>query len=82
MKYDNDRERTKYGHDAGQIVDGVVTWDSEKSRYIIVDEDGIGYDIQEEMKRLKGQKIRQTIVSFSSMEDILEMMRRVNPSGN
>lgn len=77
MQYDNDRERTKYGYDAGQIVDGIVTWDPEKSRYVIVDEDGVGYDVQEEMKRLVGQRIRQTVISFSSMEEIHKLMDKI-----
>jgi hypothetical protein len=77
MNFDNERDQHTHGYDAGQIVDGTVTWDPEKGRYVLVDEDGVGYDVQEVMKSLNGQKIRLTMISLTSMEEIQKMLEQV-----
>ena len=77
MDFDNERDRFTHGYDAGQIVDGIVTWDPDKGRYILVDEDGVGYDSQEVLKSLDGQKVRVTVISLASMEEIQKMLNQV-----
>jgi predicted DNA-binding antitoxin AbrB/MazE fold protein len=82
MKYDNERDRNLYGYDAGQIVDGVVTWDSDQERFILVDEDGIGFDPMSVLKLLEGKKIRMTIISQESMEKMSKMYDDVQKNKN
>lgn len=70
IEYDNERDRHSYGFDVGNIVDGVVTKDEETGRYVIVDEDGIGFDVLLALKSLVGEKVRVTMISFKSMIDL------------
>lgn len=77
MKYDNERDRHLYGYDAGQIVDGVVTWDPDKGHLVLVDEDGVGFDPNDVLRLLEGKKIRMTIISQESMENMSKMYEDV-----
>jgi sensor c-di-GMP phosphodiesterase-like protein len=79
MHYDNERDRHEYGYDAGQIVDGVVTLDPNTGHFVLMDDEGIGYDSQAVLQKLKGQKIRITIISIKSMEEMQKMMEKVRP---
>lgn len=78
MKYDNERDRLKYGFDAGTIVDGEIKLDSDKNEYVIVDEEGVAFSVQELFKLLKNKKIRFTCISFESIETIQNMMAASN----
>jgi|LakMenEpi03Aug12_release.lakeMendotaPanAssembly.Ray.scaffolds.fasta_scaffold2057120_1 hypothetical protein len=78
MKYDNDRDRLKYGFDAGSIVDGVVKLDFDKNEYVIVDDEGVAFSVQELLKLLVNKKIRFTCVTFESIETIQNMMSAAN----
>lgn len=73
MKYDDERDRHLHGYDAGQIVDGVVTWDPGRGHLVLVDEDGVGFDPYTVLRLLIGKKIRMTIISQESMEDMAKM---------
>lgn len=73
MKYDNERDRLKYGYDAGQIVEGVVTLDPATGRFVLLDEDGVGYDPQVVLQSLDGQVVRFTIISMRSLENMQQM---------
>ncbi len=75
MDYDNDRDRLEHGFDAGQIVDGTVVLDPVTQRFVLVDEDGKGFDPQVVLQSLQGKQIRLTIVSFEAMETIESMLR-------
>lgn len=74
QKYDNTRDRFQYGYDAGQIIDGVVTFDSSLNRFVIIDEDGVAFDIQAALQSLSGKKIRLTMVNFDAMEEMEKLL--------
>lgn len=83
MDYDNERDQLTHGFDAGLIVDGTVVLDEVTRRFVVVDEDGKGFDPQVALQRLSGKKIRMTMISFESMETIEDMLRRAQEaSGN
>jgi len=74
MKFDNDRGRYKHGMDIGTIVEGTVV--SHEGRFIIVDEDEIAFDPQIVLSTLEGKKIRLTMVSFETLENIEKMLNQ------
>ena len=73
-EFDNVRDRYQYGYDAGQIIDGTVTLDEARNRFILVDEDGVGFDVQAALQSLMGKRIRLTMASFESMENLEKML--------
>jgi len=73
-KYDNDRDRYAYGYDAGQVIDGAVVFDEVLNRFVIVDDDGVAFDPQRALQDLNGKKIRLTMISFESMEEIEKLL--------
>ena len=73
IKYDNERDRFAHGFDAGNIVDGEVALDEVTGRFVLVDEDGVGFDPQVVLQRLAGRKVRMTIVSFESLIELEDM---------
>ena len=74
MQFDNERDRNTYGYDAGTIVEGIVTWSESLNRYIIIDEENIGFDPNAVLQKLDGMKIRITIISFEAIENIEKML--------
>ena len=76
MEYDNSRDRKKYGYDAGNIVDGVVTADPSTGELVLVDEDGVAFSSQCVLKELVGKKVRVTVVSFESIEELEKLLDR------
>lgn len=80
MKYDNDRDRTQYGYDAGNIIDGDVTLDAERQEYVLVDDEGVAFSVQDLLKSLIGKKVRMTCISFEAIENIEKLMAKQPPS--
>ncbi len=76
-KYDNERDRFDHGFDAGQIVDGTVVLDDVTNRLVLEDEDGVCFDVQAALQTLVGKKIRLTVISFESIENIESMMKKI-----
>ncbi len=72
MKIDNERDRFVHGFDAGQIIDGTVV--VLENRILIIDEDGVGYDVTETLKTLNGHQIRLTIVTLEAMTRMESMI--------
>jgi hypothetical protein len=68
MKFDNDRDRYKHGMDIGTIVEGTVI--NHEGKFVIIDEDAIAFDPQMVLSTLEGKKIRLTMVSFETLENI------------
>ncbi len=75
MDYDNTRDRYDNGMDAGNIIDGIVRYDELKQEYVIVDDDGVGFSIQELLKSLDNKKVRITCISFEAMINIENMLK-------
>jgi hypothetical protein len=75
MKEDNDQDRFLHGYDAGVIVDGTVKFDSDRSCFVLVDDEGVVFNPQEVLKSLEGKQIRITLVSFESLQKMEEMMK-------
>lgn len=75
IRYDNERDRNAHGFDAGNIIDGTVTLDEETGRYVLVDEDGLGFDPQAALQALAGKKVRMTLISFESIIELENMYR-------
>ena len=80
MQYDNLRDRTDYGYDAGTVVDGVVTLDSNTGEYVIVDDDGIAFSSQRVLSSLTGKQVRITCISFEAIQTIEAMLRKTQSS--
>lgn len=74
MKFDNSRDSKQYGYDAGYVVDGIVSINAETGEFILIDEDGVGFSSQEVLKSLIGKKVRITMISHESMEEIQKLM--------
>jgi hypothetical protein len=74
IKYDNDGDRFKFGYDAGVIRDGTVVLDETTGNFVIVDEDGVGFDVQAVLANMVGDHVRITMVSFKSLQAISSMM--------
>jgi hypothetical protein len=77
-QFDNERDRHTHGMDVGTIVDGVVT--EHEGRLILVDDEGIAFDPQVVLSSLVGKKIRMTMVSFESLENIERLVKEANSS--
>lgn len=75
IDYDNDGDRYENGFDAGVLRDGTVTLDGKTGRYVLVDDDGKGFDFHVALSSLLGQKVRVTLISFESLQTIEEMMK-------
>lgn len=75
IRYDNERDRLAHGFDAGTIVDGTVVFDESRGRFVLVDEDGIGFDPQAALEALKGKKVRMTMVSFEALIELEDMLQ-------
>lgn len=73
MEFDNDRDRYAHGIDIGTIVEGVVQ--VHDGKLIIMDEDGVAFDPQIVLSTLIGKKIRMTMVSFETMENLENLLR-------
>ena len=54
-------------------MDGEVTLDDATGRFVLVDEDGIGFDPKVVLQHLAGKKIRMTVVSFESLVELEDM---------
>ena len=74
MKYDNERDRTSYGYDAGSIIEGDDTLDPNTGEYVIVDEEGVAFSSQSILKSLLGQRVRLTCISFEAIQNIQNML--------
>jgi hypothetical protein len=74
LKFDNERDRFAHGFDAGQIIDGEVVLDAGTGRYVLMDEDGVGFDPQAALAALAGQRIRLTMISHRSIQRAEELM--------
>jgi hypothetical protein len=74
IDYDNKRDQFQHGFDAGLIIDGIVTLDPNTQRFVLVDEDNKGLDLQVALQHLDGKRIRLTIVSFETMEALESML--------
>lgn len=72
--YDNDRDRFEGGFDAGNIIDGLVTYDPDTGEYVVTDEDGKSFSSQAMLKSLIGRKVRLTCVSFEAMDEITKLV--------
>lgn len=77
MDFDNDRDRNAYGYDAGTIVEGTVKWSDALGRYVIVDDEDIGFDPNAVLQKLDGMKVRFTLVSFEAIENIEKLLAEV-----
>lgn len=73
MEIDNDRDRFVHGFDAGQIVDGVVS--VIDGSLIIVDDDGVGYDVSHTLQTLAGQRVRLTVITMEAIDNIGKMLQ-------
>jgi len=73
IRYDNERDRNAHGFDAGTIVDGEVVFDEARGRFVLVDEDGVGFDPQVVLEGLRGKKVRMTMVSFEALIELEDM---------
>jgi hypothetical protein len=73
IKYDNDGDRYTNGFDAGVLRDGTVTLDEKTGHLVLVDEDGIGFDPQAALAELKGKRVRLTMISFESLQNLAEI---------
>lgn len=82
MKYDNERDRLKYGYDAGNIIDGKVVWDENTKEYVILDDEGTAFSSQSLLKSLHGKKVRLTCISFESIENIQKMLLSASDASN
>lgn len=76
MKIDNERDRFLHGFDAGQIVEGTVKLDDATGRYLVVDEDGVGYDVHAVLSRLDGKAIRLTLITMEAVLNMESMLKR------
>jgi hypothetical protein len=76
MKFDNERDRNTHGYDAGLIVDGIVQKSLNTGTYVIVDDEGVGFDPQAVLAGLEGKKVRVTIISFEAIESITDMVKK------
>ena len=72
MEFDNDRDRYKHGMDIGTIVEGIVR--EQNGKFIIIDEDNIAFDPQAVLSSLVDKKIRLTMVSFETMENLEKLL--------
>jgi len=77
---DNERDRFKYGYDAGLIIDGEVVLD-EDGDISIVDEDGLCLSIKGHLKTLVGKKVRLTVISTDAIQMIEDMLANCNSDG-
>lgn len=80
MEYDNERDQHAHGYDAGQIIDGEVVKDPDTGHFVLVDEDGIGFDPQAALESLNGQTIRMTMISHRSLQRAEELMASLQGS--
>lgn len=76
IAYDNDRDRLVHGFDAGVIISGKVVQDEDTGRFVILDDDGSGFDPHVALQRLAGKEVRLTLISMESMEKLEEMLAR------
>ncbi len=74
MIYDNERDRTKYGYDAGIVMDGEVTLDPATGEFVLLDEDGVAFSSQEVLRGLVGKRVRMTCISFEAIQTIEGML--------
>ena len=77
LRFDNERDRHAHGYDAGQIIDGEVRKDPDTGHYVLVDEDGIGFDPQVALESLAGQTIRLTMISHRSLQRAEALMSAI-----
>jgi len=68
----NGKNKYDGGFDAGIIVDGVVKQVGDS--YIIVDDDGVVFNPAEAMNRMLGQRVRMTMASFETLENMSKML--------
>lgn len=76
---DIEQDRFAYGFDAGQIIDGVVKYDETLKTHIVVDDDGVGYAIEPALAKLKGQRVRLTLVTMEAMLKMEQMLQSLGP---
>jgi hypothetical protein len=74
MEFDNNRDRFEHGFDAGSIVDGIVEFNEELNRFVVIDNDGVGFDPQVVLQQLVGKKVRITMVSFEAIENLEKLI--------
>lgn len=56
--------------DAGQILEGVVTYDDVKAEYVLKSDDGEIISIQDLLRGLTAKKVRITCISFEAIANI------------
>jgi len=66
----------KYGFDAGTIIDGVIRYDDLTKSYFIEDTDGDKFFPNEAFKSLTGEKVRFTLISFKSMDNMKDLYEK------
>jgi len=64
--------------DVGEIIDGVILYDDQLNKYIIMDDEGTKFDIQSAFEKLNGKKVRLTLISFDSMDKIEDFLKSIN----
>lgn len=74
MKFDNERDRYSNGFDAGQIVSGKVSRNPETGHFVIIDDEGVGFDPQAALESLEGQEIRMTMTTVKAMIEMQKML--------
>ncbi len=79
VDYDNERDKTRYGYDAGNIVDGTSALDEARGEYVVVDDDGVAFSIQDLLKSLSGKRVRITCISFESLEKMAKLLPSADP---
>jgi hypothetical protein len=78
MEIDNERDRYAYGYDAGLIVDGVVIFNDELKRHVLVDDEGVMFDVQASLSSMVGKTVRVTLIPFESMQKLADMVKNSN----
>jgi len=82
MDFDNERDRNAYGYDAGTIVEGEVRWSDSLNRYVIVDDEDVGFDPNAVLQKLDGMKVRFTLVSFEAIENVEKLLAAAQKDHN
>lgn len=75
MEIDNEKDRFKYGFDAGQIIEGRIQKDESTGKYLIVDDDGVGFDVLAALDQVDGKNIRLTLVTMDALLAMEKMLK-------
>jgi hypothetical protein len=69
----HEKDRLKYGFDAGTIIDGTIRYDNSANSYFIEDVDGDKFYPNAALAALNGEKVRFTLISFKSMQHMEDL---------